>query len=157
MPEQPRFRNEPSLRPVLFFKKLKKALRGAMYGHIWPYMAIYGPYMTIYGHIWAIYGHIWVIYGHIWPIYGPYMAIYGPSLKKCSPICILVFVVFAFKISFLRPGHGHRRKLCLEIPYPGMRMPSLYDSGVRLHLHFCAQLLRFILVCPTGLIWSLLV
>ena len=48
----------------------------AIYGHIWPYMAIYGPYMAdmaMYGHIWPYMAHIcpyMPIYGHIWPILG---------------------------------------------------------------------------------------
>ena len=49
-----------------------------IYGHVWPYMAIYGPYV---GHIWSYIPHIWThiqaIYGHLWPIYGTYMVIYG--------------------------------------------------------------------------------
>ena len=54
---------------------LPAAMR-AIYGHMWPYVAINGPYMAIYGPYMAIYGHIWAIYG-------PYMAIYGPYMAKC--------------------------------------------------------------------------
>ena len=107
---------------------------------------------------------------------GPYLALLGPLLASpasgltpstCgNPVSTrpkqifdeqyfrefskIVFWLFTPSIGLVWP-RNHHRKIRLEIPYPMMRMPSLYDFGVRFYVHFCVQFPRFILVCSTSL------